>query len=73
MWSAALSPARNTPRSCRTRGRLGARVSTDYQCPARGRLAGAYRPLRDTAEADATLDRALRAGVSDARVIVDDF
>ena len=29
-------------------------------------------PLRDIAEADATLDRALRAGVSDARIIVDD-
>jgi rare lipoprotein A len=28
-------------------------------------------PLRDTAEADAVLDRALRAGVSDARIIVD--
>jgi rare lipoprotein A len=28
-------------------------------------------PLRDPAEADAALDRALRAGVSDARIVVD--
>jgi rare lipoprotein A len=50
---------------------LGAVVDTDYAAP-RDR---AYRvrigPLSAVAEADATLDRALRAGVVDARIVVD--
>ena len=52
---------------------LGARVSTDYNAPRDAAWRVRIGPLRDTAEADATLDRALRAGVSDARIIVDAF
>ncbi len=52
---------------------LGARVSTDYNAPRDAAWRVRIGPLRDTAEADAALDRALRAGVSDARIIVDDF
>ena len=49
---------------------LGARVSTDPRAPGDAAYQVRIGPLRDTAEADATLDRALRAGVSDARIIV---
>jgi len=52
---------------------LGARVSTDYNAPRDAAWRVRIGPLRDTAEADAALDRALRAGVSDARIVVDDF
>jgi len=51
---------------------LGARVSTDYNAPRDAAWRVRIGPLRDTAEADAALDRALRAGVSDARIVVDD-
>ncbi len=50
---------------------LGAQVDTSYAAP-RDR---AYRvrigPLETVGEADATLDRALRAGVVDARIVID--
>ncbi len=52
---------------------LGARVSTDYNAPRDAAWRVRIGPLRDTAAADAALDRVLRAGVSDARIIVDDF
>ncbi len=52
---------------------LGARVSTDSSAPRDFAYRVRIGPLRDTAEADATLDRALAAGVSDARITVDDF
>jgi rare lipoprotein A len=51
---------------------LGARVSTDYGAPREAAWRVRIGPLRDTAEADAALDRALRDGVSDARIIVDE-
>jgi len=51
---------------------LGARVSTDYSAPRDAAWRVRIGPLRDVAEADAALDRALHAGVSDARIIVDD-
>jgi rare lipoprotein A len=50
---------------------LGARVSTDYNAPRDAAWRVRIGPLRDPAEADAALDRALRAGVSDARIVVD--
>lgn len=50
---------------------LGARVTTDPDAPREAAWQVRIGPLRDTAEADAALDRALRAGVSDARIIVD--
>ena len=49
---------------------LGAQVATANDAPRDGAFQVRIGPLRDTAEADATLDRALRAGVSDARIIV---
>lgn len=52
---------------------LGAQVSTDYNAPRESAFRVRIGPLRDTASADATLDRALRDGVSDARIVVDDF
>jgi rare lipoprotein A len=52
---------------------LGARVSTDPAAPRDAAWRVRIGPLRDAAEADATLDRALAAGVSDARIIVDDL
>ncbi len=51
---------------------LDARVSTDSRAPREAAWRVRIGPLRDIAEADATLDRALAAGVSDARIIVDD-
>lgn len=52
---------------------LGARVSTDYNAPRDAAYRVRIGPLRDTAAADAALDHALRAGVSDARIVVDDL
>ncbi len=52
---------------------LGARVSTDTGSSRDFAYRVRIGPLRDTADADATLDRALAAGVSDARITVDDF
>ncbi len=51
---------------------LGARVTTDRNAPPDSAYRVRIGPLRDTAEADATLDRALAGGVSDARIVVDD-
>lgn len=50
---------------------LGAHLSTDYNAPRDAAYRVRIGPLDDTAAADATLDRALRAGVSDARIVVD--
>lgn len=50
---------------------LGARVSAGDGAARDAAWQVRIGPLRDAAEADATLDRALRAGVSDARIIVD--
>lgn len=52
---------------------LGAQVSTDARAPRDAAWRVRIGPLRDIAQADATLDRALAAGVSDARIIVDVF
>lgn len=51
---------------------MGARVSTDYGAPRAAAFRVRIGPLRSVADADAALDRALRAGLSDARIIVDD-
>ena len=51
---------------------LGARLSTDYYAPRDAAFRVRIGPLRDVAAADAALDQALRAGVSDARIIVDE-
>lgn len=51
---------------------LGARVSTEYGGPADRPFRVRIGPLPTAAAADAALDRALRAGVSDARIVVDE-
>jgi rare lipoprotein A len=51
---------------------LGARTTTDYNAPREAAYRVRLGPFDDTASADAALDRALGAGVSDARIIVDD-
>jgi rare lipoprotein A len=46
-------------------------ISTDYNAPRDRAFRVRLGPARSPAEADALLDRALRAGVSDARIVVD--
>jgi rare lipoprotein A len=50
---------------------LGARITTDYYAPREAAYRVRLGPFDDTASADAALDRALAAGVSDGRIIVD--
>jgi rare lipoprotein A len=51
---------------------LGATASADYAAASEPPFRVRIGPLQDTATADATLDRALRLGVSDARIVVND-
>jgi rare lipoprotein A len=51
---------------------LGARVSADANAPRDAAWRVRVGPLPDTAAAERALDQALRAGVSDARIVVDD-
>ncbi len=51
--------------------RLGARVSTSYAAPRDQAFRVRIGPLSGLADADATLDQAIAAGVVDARIIVD--
>ncbi|CAH2604316.1 Rare lipoprotein A precursor [Rhodovastum atsumiense] len=50
---------------------LGPQVSTDYNAPRERAFRVRIGPFADTTQADAMLDRTLRAGVSDARIVVD--
>jgi rare lipoprotein A len=52
---------------------LGARVSTDYYAPRDAAFRVRLGPFNDVTAADAALDRALKGGVSDARIVVDSF
>lgn len=51
---------------------LGAVASADYESSGEPPFRVRIGPLRDIATAEATLDRALREGVSDARIVVND-
>lgn len=53
-------------------GSLGAQASFDPLATDKATYRVRIGPLRDQASAEATLDRALREGVSDARIVVDD-
>jgi rare lipoprotein A len=50
---------------------LGAKTNTSYDAPRDRAYQVRIGPFRDVAAADAMLDRTLRAGVSDARIIVE--
>jgi rare lipoprotein A len=50
---------------------LGARTSTSYTAPSERAYRVRIGPLASLAQADAVLDRALRAGVTDARIIAE--
>jgi rare lipoprotein A len=50
---------------------LGAQTTTSYDAPRDRAYQVRIGPFRDAAAADAMLDRTLRAGVSDARIIVE--
>jgi rare lipoprotein A len=51
--------------------RLGARAVTDYNAPRDRAYMVRIGPLTDVASADATLARALQAGATDARIVVE--
>jgi cell division protein FtsN len=51
--------------------RLGARTVTDYNAPRDRAYIVRIGPLTDVASADAILVRALQAGATDARIVVE--